>query len=121
MLLAAMHGEIAEQYPGGDERRESEIQAGAARHARQILSDVHTAVDQVEDVSPDAGRRTPDAWSRPTAARIGPRPAWMSVWARWRETEIHHVDLDSGYTHTHWPAEFRGPDAPGSCPPWPPG
>jgi len=23
-----------------------------------------------------------------------------------RETEIHHVDLDAGYTHEHWPAEF---------------
>ncbi len=32
--------------------------------------------------------------------------AWMSVWARWRETEIDHVDLDAGYTHSHWPAEF---------------
>jgi len=30
----------------------------------------------------------------------------MSVWARWRETEIDHVDLDAGYTHSHWPAEF---------------
>jgi uncharacterized protein (TIGR03083 family) len=34
------------------------------------------------------------------------RPAWMSVWARWRETEIHHVDLDTGYTHRQWPADF---------------
>ena len=48
----------------------------------------------------------PDEWSRLTAARAGPRPAWMSVWARWRETEIHHVDLNSGYTHSQWPAEF---------------
>ncbi len=103
MLLAAMHGEIAEQYPGGDERSESEIEAGAARTARLILSDVRTAIDQVEDVW---RRMPPDAWSRPTAARTGPRPAWMSVWARWRETEIHHVDLNIGYTHGHWPAEF---------------
>ena len=103
MLLAAMQGEIAEQYPGGDERRESDIEAGAARTAKLILSDVRTAIDQVEDV----WRRMPaDAWSRPTAARIGTRPAWMSVWARWRETEIHHVDLDTGYTHSRWPAEF---------------
>jgi maleylpyruvate isomerase len=32
----------------------------------------------------------------------------MSVWARWRQTEIHHVDLDAGYTHSLWPAEFAG-------------
>jgi maleylpyruvate isomerase len=103
MLLAAMRGEIAEQYPGGDGRREGDIEAGAARPARLILSDVRTAIGQIEDVW---RRMPPDAWSRPTAARIGPRPAWMSVWARWRETEIHHADLNSGYAHGDWPAEF---------------
>ena len=25
---------------------------------------------------------------------------------RWRETEIHHIDLDAGYAHGHWPTEF---------------
>lgn len=89
--------------PGGDEQRDSDIEAGAARPARLILGDVRAAIDQIEDI----WRRMPaDAWSRPTAARIGPRPAWMSVWARWRESEIHHVDLDAGYAHGHWPAEF---------------
>jgi maleylpyruvate isomerase len=103
MLLAAMRGEIVPQYPGGDAQRESEIEAGAARPARLILSDVRTAIDRIEDV----WRRMPaDAWSRPTAARIGQRPAWMSVWARWRESEIHHLDLAAGYAHGRWPAEF---------------
>ena len=103
MLAAAMHGEIAAQYPGGDAQRDSDIEAGAARPARLILGDVRTATGQIEDV----WRRMPaDAWSRPTAARRGPRPAWTSVWARWRESEIHHVDLAAGYAHGHWPAEF---------------
>jgi maleylpyruvate isomerase len=103
MLLAAMHGEIAAQYPGGDAQRDSDIETGAARPAHLILSDVRTAIDQIEDLW---HRMPADAWSRPTAARTGQRPAWMSVWARWRETEIHHVDLDAGYGHGHWPAEF---------------
>lgn len=103
MLLAAMRGEIAAQYPGGDVQRESDIETGAARAAHLILSDIRTTIDQLEDV----WRRMPaDAWLRPTMARTGQRPAWMSVWARWRESEIHHVDLDTGYTHGHWPAEF---------------
>ena len=103
MLLAAMRGEVAAQYPGGDAQREADIETGAARPAPLILQDVRAAIDRVED----AWRRMPpEAWSRPTGARIGQRPAWKSVWARWRETEIHHVDLDAGYTHDHWPAEF---------------
>jgi maleylpyruvate isomerase len=103
MLRAAMRGEVAAQYPGGDAQRAADIETGAARPAPLILQDVRAAIDRVED----AWRRMPpDAWSRPTGARIGHRPAWKSVWARWRETEIHHVDLDAGYTHDHWPAEF---------------
>lgn len=103
MLLAAMRGEIAAQYPGGDVQREADIEAGAARPARLILDDVRTAIDRVEAAW---HRMPPDAWSRPTAARVGTRPAWMAVWARLRETEIHHVDLNAGYTHSDWPAEF---------------
>ena len=103
MLLAAMQGEIVAQYPGGDAQRESDIEAGAARPARLILSDVRTATGQIQDV----WRRMPaDVWSRPTAARIGQRSAWMSVWARWRESEIHHLDLVAGYAHGHSQAEF---------------
>jgi maleylpyruvate isomerase len=103
MLQAAVRGEVAAQYPGGDAQREADIETGAARPARLILQDARAAVGRVED----AWRRMPpEAWSRPTDARIGQRPAWKSVWARWRETEIHHVDLDAGYTHRHWPAEF---------------
>ena len=25
---------------------------------------------------------------------------------RWREVEIHHADLDVGYSQANWPAEF---------------
>jgi maleylpyruvate isomerase len=103
MLLAAMRGEVTAQYPGGDAQREADIETGAARPARLILHDARAAVDRIEN----AWRgMLPSAWCRPTGARIGQRPAWMSVWARWRETEIHHLDLDVGYTHDDWPAEF---------------
>lgn len=103
MLLAAMRGEVATQYPGGDAQRDRDIEAGAARPARLILADARAATDRLQDVW---RRMPPDAWSRLTAARAESRPAWMSVWARWRETEIHHVDLDAGYTHSQWPAGF---------------
>jgi maleylpyruvate isomerase len=103
MLAAAARGQVATQYPGGDAQREAEIEAGAARPARPILDDARAAVTRVED----AWRRMPpEVWLHPTAARAGNRPAWMSVWARWRETEIHHIDLDAGYTPDQWPAEF---------------
>jgi maleylpyruvate isomerase len=103
MLEAAMRGEVAAQYPGGSEQRQAEIEAGATRPGRLILQDARAAVDRLEDTW---RRMPPDAWGRPTGARAGQRPAWQSVWARWRETEIHHVDLGAEYTHEHWPAQF---------------
>lgn len=103
MLAAAQQNEIAGQYPGGDAQRAAGINVGAARPAHVIVADARAAAQRAE-----ARWRSmpPDAWLRPTAARAGRRPAWMSVWARWRETDIHHLDLDLGYTHRHWPAEF---------------
>jgi maleylpyruvate isomerase len=71
MLLAAAHDEVAAQYPGGDAAREADIEA-SARPSGLIVQDALAAVDRVED----AWRRMPaEAWSRPTGARIGQRPA----------------------------------------------
>lgn len=42
---------------------------------------------------------TPVAWRRPVEARFLPQ-------LRWRELEIHHVDLGLGYTAADWPADF---------------
>lgn len=103
MLLAAMRGAVATQYPGGDAQRDADIEVGAAWPARQILDDARAAVERIESVW---RRMPPHAWPQPTQARAGLRPAWMSVWARWRETEIHHVDLSVGYGHSAWPQEF---------------
>jgi maleylpyruvate isomerase len=70
MLQAAMRGEVAAQYPGGDAQRAADIETGAARPAPLILQDVRAAIDRVED----AWRRMPpEARSRPTGAR-GPAP-----------------------------------------------
>jgi maleylpyruvate isomerase len=103
MLAAAQRGEIARQYPGGDAQRAADIDAGAARPPRVIVADARAAAQRAEAM----WRSMPSgAWLRPTAARAGRRPAWMSVWARWRETDIHHLDLGLGYTHRDWPAAF---------------
>ena len=55
MLQAAMRGEVAAQYPGGDAQRAADIETGAARPAPVILQDVRAALDRAED----AWRRMP--------------------------------------------------------------
>jgi uncharacterized protein (TIGR03083 family) len=105
MLAAAKQGVIAEQYPGGNTQRGCRHRRGRyparAGDRRRRARCRRTGRG---DVAQHAGQRL----ARPTAASAGRRPAWMSVWARWRETDIHHVDLDLGYTYRHWPAEFTG-------------
>jgi hypothetical protein len=44
--------------------------------------------------------------SRRCLVPANPRPHRAAFRVRWRETEIHHVDLDVDYTQDHWPTEF---------------
>ncbi len=103
MLDGARFGEIRDQYPGGDKAREEDIRKGAERPAAEIVRDLTVAQAELERVWQALDR---DAWHRPTRARAGTRPALASVWARWRECEIHHVDLNLGYQPADWPGPF---------------
>lgn len=47
-------------------------------------------------------------WER-EVPRVPGGPTWPArdlLGARQREVEIHHADLDAGYTHRDWPADF---------------
>ncbi|MEX2625631.1 MAG: maleylpyruvate isomerase N-terminal domain-containing protein [Ilumatobacteraceae bacterium] len=79
------------QYPGGREERDAEIDAGAGRDAEELVADVRRTIWSLE--SAWASHRDWDA----TAERIsGPTPMHELPFLRWRETEVHHVDLGLG-------------------------
>lgn len=103
MLEGTRIGEIRDQYPGGDRAREDDISKGAERSAAEIVYDLTAAQARLELVWRSLDQ---DFWHRQTRARAGIRPASASVWARWRECEIHHVDLDLGYQPEDWPGPF---------------
>jgi maleylpyruvate isomerase len=70
----------------------------------------------VEDVAASAARldatfarMTPAGWEAEGITRSGPVPARRLIGARWREIEIHRVDLDDGYGPGDWPASFVAP------------
>src|ERR1700730_7474096 len=44
---AAVAGEVVEQYVGGREGRAAEIEAGAARSARELVDDVRVSADRM--------------------------------------------------------------------------
>ena len=104
MLEGASRGGVAHQYPGGNKQRAADIEAGAGRPAPELVADVIESARRLEETwaaTPEEVRRT------------GQGRVVSGLWAlaelpfrRWREVEIHHVDLGLGYGIEDWPDAY---------------
>jgi len=106
---AAARGEVGLQYPGGAEQRIAGIAAGRGVGAAALLADLRRSCDGLME----AWSQLPDdAWDRVGRSLSGERTQRGWVWSRWREVEVHHVDLGLGYAPSEWPVAFvvRGLD-----------
>jgi maleylpyruvate isomerase len=104
MLSAALEGEVVAQYAGGTEQRADDIAAGADRAAPELVADVEMSAAALEAVWT---RMTPTAWAG--HGRNADGRSWPCVampFHRWREVEVHHVDLGLGYTAADWPETY---------------
>jgi maleylpyruvate isomerase len=101
-VRAAAAGELVLQYEGGDEGRAAEIEAGAGRPVGEIVADLVQACDSLDAFFPEIGERV---WSTEVLRGAGPRqvPVDQLPFGRWREVEIHLVDLGLGYEPEDWP------------------
>jgi maleylpyruvate isomerase len=103
-LEGAAAGRVVDQYEGGAEGRARDIEVGSARPAAELVADVlasNRAVEVTLAAFPDA------AWDRLTrSVSGGEQPARDVVFSRWREVEVHHVDLGLGYTPAQWPGDL---------------
>jgi maleylpyruvate isomerase len=96
-------GEEVDQYPGGAEQRARDIAAGRETQSATLRSEVRRSADALMD----AWRALPDdAWEREGRALTGRRTVAHTVWGRWREVELHHLDLDLGYEPSQWAIAF---------------
>ena len=104
VLEGAARGEAADQYPGGPEQREGEIEAGATRPAAELVADVAASAARLEAT----WSATDDEVWRTGRGRFatGTWPVAELPFRRWREVEIHHVDLDLGYGWDDWPEAY---------------
>jgi maleylpyruvate isomerase len=103
MLTGVLEGERVPQYPGGAEQRAADIEAGAHRPVPEIVRDL---CETGEALSSVWRRMTPAAWAVPVTSLAGEIPAWRTAWSRWREVEIHWVDLDVGVVPDDWSSDF---------------
>jgi maleylpyruvate isomerase len=103
-LDGALANEIVDQYPGGATERASAIESGATRDAATIVADVIRSSNHLDE---RFASMPEEAWPRLTRNLRGQElPAHTMVWMRWREVEVHHVDLALGYEPKHWPQEM---------------
>ncbi len=109
MLDAALAGGAVEQYPGGHDQRGRDIEAGAGRPADELRADVRATTAALEAAWE---RMTPTAWGGHGLARGAEWPCRLLPFHRWREVEIHHVDLGLGYEPLDWPDEYVARELP---------
>ena len=103
ILQGALVGRSVEQYPGGYEQREADIDAGAGRPAAELVEDVRATARELEKTW---ARMTARAWDGHGLGRGRPWPCRELPFHRWREVELHHVDLGLGYGYVDWPEEY---------------
>jgi len=104
MIEGVLAGEERPMYPGGEEGREADIDAGADRPASELLSDYRAAAQALDD----AWKRVPDDGWGGTGVTLfqGPLPISTMVFSRCRELFVHMVDLDLGVTPADLPKEY---------------
>jgi len=101
---AAMQGEIVDQYVGGLEGRDADIETGSSRSAQALIEDVRRSGQALEDLWQNL---PPESWSgRSRDAGGQVRFLFELPSRRWQEVEVHLVDLDVGVSHKDWPDEF---------------
>lgn len=103
LLIWAATGVETPMY-AGPQARHDDIYAGAGRPAAEQVIDVEESAARFAQAATEVPEHN---WSDIVELRGGFQiPAWEIFIRRLNEVEIHHVDLDAGYTPAHWPAEW---------------
>ncbi|MDP3889972.1 maleylpyruvate isomerase family mycothiol-dependent enzyme [Nocardioides sp.] len=104
-VLEGLAADRDEPMYRSDEARDADIEALSASPGpalRERLDSAATRFREAAASAPDHG------WERVVLRTPGRRafPAHTVVERRHREVEIHHADLDAGYSPDDWPADF---------------
>lgn len=104
LLEHANRGEVADQYPGGVVARNEAIEIGAQRSMEAILADLRASTWALEAAWVAT---TAEGWQgrgRLTSGAV--IPVREVVFRRWREVEVHHSDLDCGFSWSDWSGAY---------------
>lgn len=99
-LEGVLRNDDVARYPGGSEQRCSEIEAGASRSAAELAADLRRSQDHLVTV---LHRCVARRWPYAELMAQDSYPVRGCPAHRLREVEMHHVDLNIGYTPHQWP------------------
>lgn len=110
-MARALHGLVADEDDeprtmyDSDDQRDDDIAKLATEDASEIRARLLAGVTHLQeaiDAVPE------DQWDTRVERTPGGRTLRASAFPgmRWRELEIHHVDLDAGYTRADWSLAF---------------
>jgi len=102
LVDGARLGERRQQYPEVG-MRDRDIAAGSTRSKSELYEDLALALEGLEVAWSKLGD---DQWSIVQDGSRGELVMSEIVFRRLREVEIHHVDLDVGYSASDWPALY---------------
>jgi maleylpyruvate isomerase len=88
------------QYPSA-EVREAQIVEGSSRPFDDLVADVRRSIWALE-----SRWAAPVDWTGVAAGLMGDVALSEVPFRRWRETDVHHVDLDLGYTFADLPPDY---------------
>lgn len=101
-LEASGRGDVVERYADGVAGRTAAIEKGARRPPGELVDDVRRSIRRLERTWSDH-----PAWDGRTIETHGQElPVWALPGLRWREVEVHRVDLGLGYEPEDWPAHY---------------
>ena len=102
LVDGARLGERRQQYPEVG-MRDRDIAAGSTRSKSELYEDLALAIEGLEVAWSKLGD---DQWTIVQDGSSGELEMSEIVFRRLREVEIHHVDLDVGYSASDWPALY---------------
>jgi maleylpyruvate isomerase len=103
LLQAANRGEVGQQYPGGLQQRNADIERGAVRSTDEIVADV---LDSNRALEAAYEAMSPVGWQGEGESARGRAAAVELPFRRWREVVVHHADAGLGFTWRDWPSDY---------------
>lgn len=103
LFIWARTGVETPQY-ASQRARDADIEAGASRPVAEQATDLLASARRFREVATSLPQT---AWDAEVRNRGGQKLTARDLpWVRLREVEVHHVDLDAGYTPRQWPTGF---------------